>query len=505
MRGDRFAYVGSASEAMALRGASTEVLELRGQTVLPGFVDAHLHLTNLGLQLQQADLCGARSFDEVVERTAAFARSANDPWILGRGWDQNLWAGRTFPAHEKLSAALPNRPAVLARIDGHALIANACAMAAAGVGASTPDPPGGRILRDADGKPTGVFIDAAESLIYENAPKPKRDRLVAATRAAIAECNRWGVTAVAEPGCDEGMLEAHTELLETDAYSIRNYVMIHDDPRLIEERTRSGVVDGAYNGRLWVRAIKIYADGALGSRGASLLAPYSDDPRNSGLILTPQAHIESVTERALWTGFQVCAHAIGDGANRIVLDAFETSLKRYARKGRHGDPRLRVEHAQVLAPEDIPRFRKLGVIASMQATHAPSDMAWAQERLGSARIGGAYAWRSLLDAGAIIANGTDAPVESVSTARTFAASISQHSRVDQRMTRREALCSMTVWAAYANFQERLIGSISPGKYADFVVMDRDWMTAPREEVDRTTIFATYFAGRRVYAEPSFPR
>lgn len=496
--GDRFHYVGSTDDAMALRGPATTVIDASGLTVLPGLIDAHLHLTYLGLKLEQAILDGARSLEEVIARTHTHAEATRDPWVLGRGWDQNLWPGAAFPSHDALSAALADRPVALARVDGHALLVNAVAMAIANVDESTPDPPGGQIARDERGKPTGLFIDAAQALIYDHVPKPEHDRLVRATRAAIAECNRWGVTAVAEPGCSAEMLAAHRDLIESGEYSIRNYAMLDDDPELIAEHARSGIVDAAYNGRLWIRAIKMYADGALGSRGAALLEPYADDPGNLGLIVTPQRRIEEVTTEALRRGFQVCVHAIGDLANRMVLDAYERVLPR----GNGSAARMRIEHVQVISSQDVPRLASLGVVASMQASHARSDMPWVPARLGPKRIARAYAWRSILDAGAIIANGTDAPVEPASTARTFAASIAQHGALDLRMTRREALASMTSWAAYANFQERLIGSIAPGKYADFVMMDRDWMTAALEEIPATKVVATYFGGRRVYREPS---
>ena len=496
IQGDRFIFVGSVAGAMELRDGKTHVLDLGGQTVLPGLIDAHLHLTSLGLVLEQVDLMHARTFEEVIERTAVFARATSAPWILGRGWDQNLWVSNAFPAHDSLSAAIPDRPVALARVDGHALLANARAMAVAGIDEATPDPFGGRIVRGARGKPTGTFVDAAQALIYDKVPKPTHDELVRATRAAISECNRWGVTAVAEPGCDDAVLSAHAELLERDEYSIRNSVMLHDDPALIDAAGRRGPVEGAYDGRLWVRAIKLYADGALGSRGAAMLAPYSDDPDNVGLIVTPRARIESVTATALRMGFQVCVHAIGDRANRIVLDAYAAALQRDASAS---NPRLRIEHAQVIAIEDIPRLAELGVIASMQTTHAISDVAWAQQRLGPRRIRGAYAWRSILDSGATIANGTDAPVETVNTPRSFHAAVARSGwHPEQRMTRIEALASMTTWAAHANFQERLVGSITPGKYADFAVMDRDWMNVALEEIEETQIVATYFGGRRVY-------
>ncbi|MBV9232604.1 MAG: amidohydrolase, partial [Candidatus Eremiobacteraeota bacterium] len=463
--------------------------------------------TNVGLDLAEVDLTHLRSFEETVARTAGAALKNRDPWILGHGWDQNLWPGAAFPTHEPLSAAIPDRPVALSRIDGHAVLANARALAIAGVTAHTADPPGGRILRDAHGNPTGVFVDAAQSLIYDKIPPPSHAQLVRAIRVAIAECNRFGLTAVGEPGTNDAVLAAHMELLRRDEYTIRNYAMLSDDQALIAAHLRSGPLEGAYGGRLWVRAIKMYADGALGSRGAALLAPYSDDPSNSGLIVTPQAHIEAVTETAIRNGFQVAVHAIGDRGNRMVLEAYENALRRTAAGA---ETRLRIEHVQVISPHDVPRLARSGIVPSMQTTHQISDMGWAEERLGRERLLGAYAWRTLLDTGVTIANGTDAPVEAVSTLRTFHAAISRQNEAnqppggwypEQRMTRREALASMTIWAARANFQERIIGSITAGKYADFVVMDRDWMTVPQEEIMQTQVLATYLGGRRVAEGP----
>jgi predicted amidohydrolase YtcJ len=495
VRDERFCFVGSADGALALCGPSTELIDADGLTVLPGLIDAHLHLTNLGLTLDQVDLRGVASVEELIERTKAFA-GARDGWIFGRGWDDSRWPGREFPSHWGLSAAIGDRPVVVTRVDGHALLANARAMAIAGIDSSSLDPPGGRIVRDAGGNPTGIFIDSAESLIYDKAPKPSHDELVRAIRAAIAECNRWGVTTVCEPGCDDDMLAAHADLAERGDHSIRNYAMLNDEPALIARHARRGIVNGAYGGRLWVRAIKMYADGALGSRGAALLAPYSDDPQNCGLVLASRERIERGAEDAIRTGFQLGVHAIGDRGNRNVLDAFEAALKRLHPTD---DPRLRIEHAQVLAPDDAPRFGKLGIIASMQAMHAVSDGAWVQARLGRDRAAGAYAWRALLDSGATIANGTDAPVESPSSVGTFLASVMRGGREpEQCMTRREALASMTIDAARAAFAEHLVGSIATGKYADFVIMDRDWMRVPVDAIDATTIVATYFGGRRVY-------
>jgi predicted amidohydrolase YtcJ len=507
VRDGRFVYVGSRDGARALRGPRTRVLDLGGVTVLPGLIDAHLHFVQVGLALHEVDLAHVASFDEVVRRTVAFAANSRDPWIVGDGWDQNLWPDKAFPAHDALSAALPDRPVVLYRVDGHALLANAKAMVLAGVTAATPDPSGGRLLRDAHGSPTGVFIDNAMGLVTHAMPPPSHDQLVRASEAALKECHRWGLTAVGDPGIGQNVIAAYQELANAGRYTLRNHVMLSgSDDGLVAAYLARGPRTLEHDGRLSFRAIKLYVDGALGSRGAALLAPYSDDTANTGLLRTTQAKIQDVCERALRAGFQVCTHAIGDRGNRVVLDAYEAALRIVPVR----DHRLRIEHAQVLAPEDVPRFAQLGVIPSMQTTHQISDMPWAQARLGPERVKGAYAWRSLLDTGVTIANGTDAPVEAVDSRRTFHAAIARENEANQppggwyprqRMMRREALMSMTIWAARASFMDRDAGSISVGKYADFTVVDRDWTIVPPEAIMATRFLATYSSGKPVYEAP----
>jgi predicted amidohydrolase YtcJ len=504
VRGGRFIYVGSREGVRALRGRGTKMLDLGGATVLPGLIDAHLHFLHVGQALHEVDLAHAPSYDEVVRRTVAFAASSPDAWIIGDGWDQNLWLDKAFPAHEALSAALPDRPVVLNRIDGHAVLANAKAMALAGITPETADPSGGRIVRDAHGAPTGIFVDNAKTLVTRAIPAPSHDQLVRASAAALHECHRWGLTAIGDPGVGANGIAAYEALERDGRYTLRNHVMLAgSDDALIAAYLLRGPRALASGGHLAIRAIKLYADGALGSRGAALLAPYDDDPGNTGLLLTPPAKIQDVAARALRAGFQVCTHAIGDRGNRTVLDAYEAALRAVPVR----DHRFRIEHAQVLAPSDVPRFAALGVIPSMQTTHQISDMAWAGARLGSQRVLGAYAWRSLLDAGVTIANGTDAPIEVVDSRRTFHAAIARQNEANQppggwyprqRMTREEALRSMTIWAARANFMERVAGSIAVGKYADFAVLDRDWMRIPPEEIMATRFLATYSAGREVY-------
>jgi predicted amidohydrolase YtcJ len=505
VRDGRFVYVGSRDGVRAYRGARTKSLDLGDVTVLPGLIDAHLHFMAVGRALHEVDLAHAPTYDEVVRRTVAFAATSPDAWIIGDGWDQNLWPDKTFPTHAALSAALPDRPVVLSRVDGHALLANAKAMELAGVGTASGDPSGGRIVRDGHGAPTGVFVDNAMVLIRRAIPAPSHEQLVRAATASLAECHRWGLTAIAEPGVDQPVLDAYLELIGNGRFTLRNHAMLAgSDDALLARYLQRGPQPLGYDGRLAIRAIKLYADGALGSRGAALLAPYDDDPGNTGLLLTPQTRIEDVATRALRAGFQLCTHAIGDRGNRIVLDAYEAALHAVPTT----DHRFRVEHAQVLSPGDIPRFARLAIVPSMQTTHQISDMGWAGARLGPQRVLGAYAWRSLLETGVTIANGTDAPVEAVDTRRTFHAAIARQNEANQppggwyprqRMTRAEALASMTVWAARANFMEHAAGSIAPGKYADFAVLDRDWMRIAPDEIMATRFLATYSSGLEVHA------
>ncbi|HET7615249.1 MAG TPA: amidohydrolase, partial [Gemmatimonadaceae bacterium] len=416
---------------------------------------------------------------------------------------------KEFPTHEALSRAFPNNPVVLDRIDGHALLANARAMELAHVTAATRDPAGGRIVRLASGAPSGVFVDNAKSLISRAVPEPTRANTRKAILAAVAEANRWGLTGIHDPGEDAETVGIYEELARAGNYNLRNYVMLSDPGEPGSAKAmgnpyiQRGPQNALYDGHLWIRAIKLYADGALGSRGAALLAPYADDPTNSGLLVSRPEHIEAWAEWALGHGFQINVHAIGDRGNRVVLDAFDSAL----RKIPTANHRFRIEHAQVLSPQDIPRFAKLGVIPSMQATHQTSDMRWAESRVGPQRIRGAYAWRSLLSTGVIIPNGTDFPVEEVNPLLTFHAAVTRQDPTnwpaggwypDQKMTRQEALQSMTIWPAYAGFQESVLGSLTPGKYADFVVLDRDIMTVPDTEILGARVLSTWVGGKRVY-------
>ncbi|AHG89988.1 Amidohydrolase 3 [Gemmatirosa kalamazoonensis] len=504
VRDGRVLFVGDERGALALKGGATRVVDLQGHTVLPGLVDAHGHLLGLGLALRNVDLVGTTSYDEVVQRVAARAREAPaGSWIVGRGWDQNDWGDTRFPTHEALSRAVPDHPVVLERVDGHAVLANAAAMRAAAVTARTRDPEGGRLERDASGAPTGVFVDNAMAIIDRVVPQPSREEQRAALKGAIAEAHRWGLVGVHDPGEPRAVIELMEDMAAKGELDLRTYVMIADDSAALAYYFARGPRVALNDGRLWERAVKLYADGALGSRGAALLEPYADDPKNSGLLVSAPAHIQDVATRALKAGFQVNTHAIGDRGNRLVLDAYEKALAAVP----VADHRFRIEHAQILNHDDIPRFAALGVIPSMQASHQTSDMYWAANRLGAARLLGAYAWRSLLDAGSVVPNGSDFPVEQVNPLISFHAAVSRQDArnwpaggwlPEQRMTRGEALKSMTLWPAFAAFQERDMGSLTPGKYADFVVLDRDIMRVPDDQILGTRVLSTWMGGRVVY-------
>jgi hypothetical protein len=500
----RVLFAGNASGAMALRGAATKVVDLGGRTVIPGMIDAHGHVAGLGDALHIVDLTGTTTYDEVVARVAARAqKTPKGEWVLGRGWDQNDWGDTRFPTHEKLTTAVPDHPVYLVRVDGHAGLANLKALQAANVTAATQDPTGGHIERNADGSPAGVFVDNAQGLVRRAIPRATRGGVKSSIVDAIKEAQRWGITGVHDAGAGATELDVYEELAKTGALKFRLYAMISDNAATIDAWFKRGPLSDGYNGSLWVRSIKLYSDGALGSRGAALLEPYRDDPKNTGLLVSAPAHIQDVTTRALKAGFQVNTHAIGDRGNRLVLDAYAAALKAQPT----ADHRLRVEHAQILHFDDVPRFAALGVIPSMQASHQTSDMYWAEARLGAGRLLGAYAWRSLLNTGVVIPNGSDFPVEQVNPLISFHSAISRQDARDwppggwypaERMTRDEALKSMTLWAAYAGFQEKVLGSLTPGKYADFVVLDQDIMRVPAEHILRTKVLSTWVGGARVY-------
>lgn len=504
VRDGRIVFVGSQREATMLKGASTRMLDAEGRTIIPGMVDAHAHFAGLAQKLRAVDLVGTRSLDEVVARVAEKARNLpKGTWITGRGWDQNAWADTRFPTHEALSAAIPDHPVMLTRVDGHAGFVNAAAMRLAGLTRTTKDPDGGKILKDAQGNPTGVLIDRAQGIVGAKVPEFTREEMRSALKDAVARMHSFGLVGMHDAGASRANIDLFEDMAQKQELNLRLYVMIGDDSAALRHYFAQGPRSGLYNGQVWVRAVKLYADGAMGSRGAALLEPYSDDPNNTGLLLSAPQHIQDVAEAGLRAGFQVNTHAIGDRGNRVVLDAYEKALGLAPRV----DHRFRVEHAQILHYDDIPRFAQLGVIPSMQASHQTSDMYWIGKRLGPTRLYGAYAWQSLLQTGVVIPNGSDFPVEEVNPLISFHAAIARQDGRDwpaggwypeQKMSREDALRSMTIWPAYSGFQEKELGSITPGKYADFVMLDQDIMRVPVELVLKTKVLATYVGGKAVY-------
>ena len=507
IRDGRFMVVGTNLEVEAVAGPATERLEASGATIIPGMIDAHAHLLNLGRQLRIVDLVGSSSYEEVIARVRAGAEAVPaGTWIRGRGWDQNDWPGGEFPTHEALSLAMPDHPVYLVRVDGHAALVNSAAMRVARLDVVDSDPAGGRIIRHPGGAPTGVLIDNARLLVDSIIPRPSRDELIAQLQAAISEANRWGLTGMHDAGVGTDTIAFYHEMAEEGRFTLRNYVMVESGAPDILDFLARGPQSGLYDAMLWTRAIKISSDGALGSRGAALLQGYTDDPDNDGLLLASYDSVLTIARLALERGFQVNVHAIGDRANRVVLDAFETALVERPTPGH----RFRIEHAQILSEADIPRFAELGVIPSMQGSHQTSDMYWALDRIGRRRVQGAYAWHSLRATGVILPNGSDAPVESVNPLISFRAYFTRRDAdgwpeegwfPEQRISRGDALLSVTLWPAQAAFMEQEVGSITVGKLADFVILDRDIMTVPEDQVLGTRVQRTVLGGKTVYPIP----
>jgi predicted amidohydrolase YtcJ len=488
--------------------ATPERIDLAGRFAMPGLCDAHAHVASLGFALRRLRLQGTRSADEIAARVAAEVPGrARGEWILGRGWDQNDWAVREFPTHEPLDRAAPDHPVWLRRVDGHAGWANGRALALAGITRDTPDPPGGRIHRLPDGSPSGVLVDNAMDLVERACPDPTPAEVRAALRRAAEHAVRLGLTAVHDAGIDSTELEAYQALAARGELPIRVFAMLSASTalrpgRLPERKAEAG------DGRFRVFAVKAYADGALGSRGAALLAPYSDEPGASGLLVTAPDTLELIARLCLEHGYAMCTHAIGDRGNREALDAYERAA---GGSGGLRGKRFRIEHAQVLSDRDLPRFARLDVIAAMQPTHCPSDMPWAPARLGPERVKGAYAWRRLLDSGARLALGSDFPVEDPDPRLGIHAAVTTQDldgrpaegyRPSERLSILEALRGFTSDAAYAAGAEREVGRLEPGLRADLVVFDRDLTRVHAREIVEARCVMTLVDGNVVWEEPA---
>lgn len=509
IKADTILFVGSLQQAEAFKGDSTELIDLKGKTMTPGFIEGHAHLMGVGYNLINVDLMEAQSYAEVIDMVKE--RASNTPkgeWILGRGWHQDKWGDkpermfRNLPTHHDLSKAVPDHPVYLSHASGHMALANAKAMEIAGVNSQTSQPEGGEIFIGMDG-PTGIFNETAQGNIRKVIPATTKENASQALQLAIDECLKYGITSFQDAGSGR-VVDLFKEFGEQNKLKIRLYVMLRGDLELMNEYFEAGPDIGLYDDHLTIRAVKMASDGALGSRGAWLIEEYSDAAGEFGHQVQSMTHIDSLTQAAYKAGFQVCVHAIGDRANKEVLDLYERTFEANLQE----DPRFRIEHAQHMRAEDIPRFAELGVIPTMQAIHMASDRPWAIDRLGKQRIEeGAYMWQSLLQAGAKVVNGTDAPVEPLDPIPSFYASVSRKTlkgtpeegyEPNEKMTREQALRSYTLDAAYAAFMEEIIGSIEVGKYADFTVFDKNIMTIAEDEILDTKVAMTIIGGEIVY-------
>lgn len=505
----RIAYVGSSAEVLRRAPPDARKVDLDGLTVLPGLTDSHAHLSGIGWRELYFDLTGVESLAALQQRLRERASTDKSAWIQGRGWIESRWTPAAFPTRADLDAVVSDRPVVLERIDGHAIVVNSLALKKAGITRDTPNPPGGEILKDpVSGEPTGMIIDNARPLVEDLVPPPTDDETKLALETGANRSVRVGWTQLQYAGTTEAEIALLCQLYAEQKISLRVYAAIEgpsaDADHLLASGPRPSCDD-----RLVVRGIKLYMDGALGSRGAALLAPYSDSPQSVGLLRNPPDVILRIATAALKSGVQVETHAIGDRGNRLVLDAYEKAMAAVPPAERPvAEPRFRIEHAQVLDSADIPRFARLGVIASMQTSHAISDMFFAPQRLGPERIKGAYAWRRLLDAGAILTGGTDAPVEQGTPLIEFYAAVTRRTLdgyagpdwgLDQRLTREEALGLLTYWPAYAAFQEKERGTIEAGKLGDFTVLSSDIMQVPDAEIPQARVVMTIIGGEVAYS------
>lgn len=504
----------SMSEAMAIKdgkiiatGTGDEILrtydaplisDLSGLPVYPGFIDAHCHFYGYGLGLlKRADLVGTQSFDEILEILKSHHEKFSSAyWIEGRGWDQNDWEVKEFPTREKLDELFPNNPVILTRIDGHAALVNGKALEIAGITAKRKVDGGDVILKN--GQPTGVLIDNAIELVTDQIPDPDAEQIAEALIAAQKNCFAVGLTGVHDAGLEKNVIDVIESLNANDELRMRIYAMLSPT----DENFEYFVSKGTYKtDQLNIRSIKLYADGALGSRGAKMIDDYHDDHGNTGLVLRTPDSIRDICKTAYQQGYQINTHAIGDSANRLMLNLYGEVLK-----GKN-DRRWRIEHVQIIAPDDFDLFGKYSIVPSVQPTHATSDMYWAEDRVGAERIKGAYAYKQLLDQAGWIPLGTDFPIENINPLYTFYAAVERKDfegwpeegfQMENALTREEALKGMTIWAAMAAFEENEKGSLEAGKMADFVVLDKDIMEINGSEIPKVKVLKTYVDGQEVF-------
>jgi predicted amidohydrolase YtcJ len=480
---------------LELKYKIAKVYDAEGQTIVPGLIDAHAHLFGLGMGLQTVDLVDTKSYQEVLDKVVAFQKKNNVSYIIGRGWDQNDWEIKEFPTKKELDSLFPETPVSLRRIGGHAILVNSKALALAGITAKTKVAGGEVVL--SEGKLTGVLIDAATNSVQKTYPKTDAQFIRKSLIDAEKICLSYGLTTVNDAGLDRLVIETIDDLQKAGDMEIRIYAMVANSADNLDYYLPKGIIK---TDRLNVRSVKVYGDGALGSRGAAMRQEYSDQSGQFGSVVTTEATLDSLARRIAAAGFQLNTHAIGDSANVSVLRVYADVLKN------EKDPRWKVEHAQIITPSDFDYFSEK-ILPSIQPTHATSDMYWAEDRVGPNRIKGAYAYKTLLNKSGIVALGTDFPVEKVNPMYTFYAAVARKDlahypeggyRVEEALSREETLKGMTIWAAYSNFEENEKGSIEVGKFADFTVLEQDIMTIPLDSIPKVKVSATFINGKKVF-------
>jgi len=509
VRDNRIISVGSRQKVEALIGPKTKVLDLEKKLILPGLIDAHAHIYNLGQELTSLNITGSKSYQEIIKKVAERVKTAlPGEWIVGGRWDQNDWEDKDFPVHDPLSAVSMENPVYLKRIDGNSAFANAKALELAGINRETPDPFGGVIHRKKNGDPSGVLINRAMNSVEAQIPKDTEEQYREKVLKAVESCLSFGLTGVHEAGISPKEIAIYKDLIDEDLLELRVYAMLGEQENPVVEGDlaayfRENRIEQYGNHFLSVKSAKLFFDGALGSRGAAFFEPYADDPGNNGLLRITPEYISLVAKAALETDMGVNTHCIGIRGNRLCLDAYERALRDNPKE----DHRFRIEHAQIVRPEDVQKFVDLGVIPAMQPIHCTSDMSFVEDRVGSSRVKGAYAWRDFLNVGLIVPCGSDFPVEPNNPLLGIFAAVTRQDTTgwpeggwfpDQIMTIEEAIKGYTIWAAFGAFSEDDLGSIEVGKFADFTVLDKDILEIEPIEILETTVVYTIVGGKIVF-------